>query len=142
MILLTSLFLLFSNCLNKIPNDSLQLSTLNARFIKNFITQDVKSHDQIIHDDFVCIEGDGSIVARETYLKNWATDYTKSGCISFTYGDECIRIFGDIALVRSKTTAVRLVDGKTVTQHTIYTDTYKKDRNKWRCIQVQITPVK
>ncbi len=142
MILLTSLFLLFSNCLNKIPNDSVQLSALNARFIKNFITQDVKSHDQIIHDDFVCIEGDGSIVAREDYLKNWATDYTKSGCISFTYEDECIRIFGDIALVRSKTTAVRLIDGKTVTQHTIYTDTYKKENNKWRCIQVQITPVK
>lgn len=142
MILLTSLFLLFSNCLNKIPNDSLQLSALNAKFIKNFITQDAKSHAQIIHDDFVCIEGDGSIVAREIYLKNWATDYTKSGCISFIYGDECIRIFGDIALVRSKTTAVRLINGETVTQHTIYTDTYKKENNKWRCIQVQITPVK
>lgn len=142
MILLTSLFLLFSNYANTVPNDSLLLSALNAQFIRNFITQDAKSHAQIIHDDFVCIESDGSIVSRETYLENWATDYTRSGCISFKYEDERIRIFGDIALVRSTTTAVRLIGGKKVTGHTIYTDTYKKENNKWRCIQVQITPVK
>jgi ketosteroid isomerase-like protein len=123
-------------------NDSLLLSAINAQFIKNFITQDATAHNKIIHKDFVCIESDGSIVSRETYLKNWATDYENSGFISFTYEDECIRIFGDIALVRSKTTAVRKIDGKPVTGHTIYTDTYKKENGLWKCIQVQITPLR
>ncbi|AEE53668.1 nuclear transport factor 2 family protein [Haliscomenobacter hydrossis] len=123
-------------------NDSLALSAINAQFIQNFITQNVKAHDQIIHPDFVCIEGSGRIVNRETYLKNWATDYDSSGCTSFTYGEECIRIFGDIALVRSKTTAIRMVNGTSRTDYTIYIDTYKKEKGKWRCIQVQITPIK
>jgi ketosteroid isomerase-like protein len=131
----------YERSMNK-NNDSLMLSAVNARFIKNFITQDVNAHDKIIHKDFVCIESNGSIVSRETYLKNWATAYNKSGCISFTYRDECIRIFGDIALVRSKTTAVRKVDDKIVTGHTIYTDTYKKENGVWKCIQVQITPLR
>lgn len=123
-------------------NDSLQLSAINAKFINNFLTQDVASHDAIIHRDFVCIQGDGSIISRETYLKNWATDFDNSGYASFTYADECIRIFGDIALVRSKTIFTKAVNGKTITGYTIYTDTYKKENGNWKCIQVQITPVK
>lgn len=123
-------------------NDHLELSRINAQFIENFITQNAAAHNRIIHKDFVCIESNGSIVSRETYLKNWATDYDNSGCISFTYTDEAIRIFNNIALVRSKTTAVRKVNGDTITGHTIYTDTYKKENGQWQCIQVQITPVR
>lgn len=123
-------------------NDSLQLSAINAKFINNFLTRDVASHDAIIHRDFVCIQGDGSIISRETYLKNWATDLDNSGYLTFTYADEHIRIFADIALVRSKTIFTKTVNGKTITGYTIYTDTYKKENGSWKCIQVQITPVK
>lgn len=123
-------------------NDSLQLSAINAKFINNFLTRDVASHDAIIHRDFVCIQGDGSIISRETYLKNWATDFDNSGYLTFTYTDEHIRIFADIALVRSKTIFTKPVNGKTITGYTIYTDTYKKENGNWKCIQVQITPVK
>ncbi len=122
-------------------NDNKQLSAINALFITNFLTQDVQSHAAIIHPDFVCIQGDGSIISRETYLKNWATDFDNSGYLTFTYTDECIRIFGDIALVRSKTVYTKSVQGKTITGYTIYTDTYKKEQGTWKCIQVQITPV-
>ena len=152
--ILVTMHLILSTCLlacyvkdtkpdnNMTNTDSQALSALNAQFIKNFITQDVTTHNKIIHEDFVCIESNGSILSRDTYLKNWATDYEKSGCISFTYEDECIRIFNDIALVRSKTTAIRKVDGKLLTGHTIYTDTYKKENDVWKCIQVQITPLR
>jgi ketosteroid isomerase-like protein len=123
-------------------NDSQQLSAINAKFINNFLTQDVASHAAIIHRDFVCIRGDGSIISRETYLKNWATDFDNSGYLTFTYADEYIRIFGDVALVRSKTIFTKVVNGKTITGYTIYTDTYKKENGNWKCVQVQITPVK
>jgi ketosteroid isomerase-like protein len=123
-------------------NDSLQLSTLNARFINNFVTQNVTAHSKLIHPDFVCIESNGHIIDRDTYLKNWATDFDNSGYTAFTHEDESIRIFGDIALVRSKTTYTKPVNGAVTKGHTIYTDTYKKENGEWRCIQVQITPVK
>lgn len=122
--------------------DSTELSALNAQFIQNFIRQDAKAHAQIIHEDFVCIESNGSLVSRAVYLKNWATDYDHSGCVAFAYTDEDIRIFGNIALVRSKTIATFPKDGQLIKSYTIYTDTYLKENGKWQCIQVQITPIK
>lgn len=122
--------------------DSTQLSILNAQFIKNFLNQDVTAHNEIIHKDFVCIESNGCIVQRDVYMKNWATDFDNSGYTSFTYKDEFIRIFGNVALVRAKTIYTKLVDGKAKEGYTIYTDTYIKENGKWQCVQVQITPVK
>ena len=122
--------------------DSEQLSELNAQFIHNFIKGDVQSHKQIIHQDFICIEGDGSIVDRETYMRNWPTDFINSGYTSFFYGDERIRIFDGTALVRSTTTYTKMVDGKKITGHSVYTDTYIKENGKWWCVQAHITPVK
>jgi hypothetical protein len=118
------------------------LSDLNAQFIKNFLQQDAVAHSKIIHPDFVCIESNGVIVPRDKYLENWATDFDNSGYLSFSYSDESIRIFDTIALVTAKTTYTKLVDEKMVTGYTIYTDTYLKEAGNWKCVQVQITPVK
>jgi ketosteroid isomerase-like protein len=126
----------------KIPEtDKEILGALNAQFIQNFLTQDVKRHSSIIHPDFVCIESNGSIISREVYLKNWATDHDNSGYTSFTFTDEHIRIFGNTALVRAKTVYTKNIDGKKTTGYTIYTDTYLKENGEWKCVQVQITPV-
>jgi ketosteroid isomerase-like protein len=124
-----------------IKTDKELLSDLNARFIKNFLTQDVKAHTELIHEDFVCIESNGAIVSRDVYLKNWANDFDNSGYTSFTYTDEVIRIFGNTALVRARTSYNKLADGKAIEGYTIYTDTYIKENGKWQCVQVQITPV-
>jgi hypothetical protein len=45
---------------------------------------------------FICIETNGSIVNRKEYLKNWATDFQRSGYQSFDYKDASIRIFHEI----------------------------------------------
>lgn len=122
--------------------DRVQLSALNAQFIRNFLNQDADAHSKIIHEDFICIESDGGIVQRDVYLKNWATDFENSGYASFSYDDELIRIFGDMALVRAKTVYTKNVNGKETKGYTVYTDTYLKENGQWRCVQVQITPVK
>lgn len=123
-------------------SDSGRLSALNKQFIQNFLHQDAVAHNEIIHPNFVCIESDGSIVHREEYLKNWASDYDHSGYQSFDYTDEFIRIFHDMALVRAKTVYTKSVGGKVVKGYTIYTDTYVKEHGQWKCVQAQITPVK
>lgn len=118
-----------------------QLKQLNAQFIRNYITQDVASHNQIIHKDFVCIQNSGVIMGRDEYLADWAHDYSGSGFTEFAYSDEHIRIFGDFALVRSKTTWTREVNGKVLRGSSIYTDTYRKENGRWWCVQAQITPI-
>jgi hypothetical protein len=131
---------MYRTALNK--EDLAELSKLNTQFIKNFSAQDTVAHNKIIHKDFVCIESTGAIVSRGAYMKGWASGYQTSGYTSFEYTDEFIRVFGNMALVRSKTIYTKLKDGATVNGSTIYTDTYIKEKGSWKCVQAQITPIK
>jgi hypothetical protein len=123
-------------------SDKTILSKLNTRFINNFITQDTISHNQIVHKDFVCIESSGTIVGRKEYMTGWATGYKDSGYATFKMTDEFIRVFGNMALIRSRTVYTKLKNGATINGETIYTDTYVKENGKWQCVQAQITPIK
>jgi hypothetical protein len=121
--------------------DAAVLSKLNEKFIKNFVTMDTLAHNEIIHKDFVCINNDGSIIDRNTYMSGWSGAYQKAGYTTFSYTDEYIRIFGNTALVRSKTVYTKMKDGHTIEGNSVYTDTYIKENGRWWCIQAQITPV-
>jgi len=118
------------------------LQSLNAQFISNFINMDTVAHSKIIHDDFVCINPDGSISNRNDYMREWLNGYTRSAYTSFVPTNESIRIFGNMALVRSITVYTKERDGKTIKGATIYTDTYIKENGRWRCVQAHLTPVK
>lgn len=121
--------------------DEAILSDLNEQFIRNFINQDTVAHDEIIHKDFVCIYSTGAVIDRDTYMKDWSQGYTNSKYTSFDYTDESIRVFGDMALVMSKTVYTKTLDGQTVHGNTVYTDTYVKENGRWWCVQVQLTAV-
>ena len=108
-------------------SDQSLLRELNAQFIKNFLTQDTSSHNKIIHKDFICIESSGQIVDREIYMENWTTDYANDGYVTSSYSDEAIRIFGNMALVRSRANYSDMVNGKTFEGNTMYIDTYIKE---------------
>jgi hypothetical protein len=118
-----------------------ELRALNARFIHNFITNDVASHDAILHKDFVCIDPNGRRVGREEYLRRWASQFDPDRIPYYDYRDEKIDVFGDTALLRSTNRSVRMVDGKEVVGMTMYTDVYVKDGNAWKCVQAQLTRV-
>jgi ketosteroid isomerase-like protein len=122
-------------------NDLTALSKLNAEFIENFISQDTVAHNKIIHRDFICIQGSGVVVGRDQYMKDWANGYKTSGYETFEYVDEHIRIFGDMALVKSRTNYTR-TKGETTKGSSVYTDTYIKENGRWWCVQAQITPIK
>lgn len=126
--------------LNK--KDETLLYRLNNGFIKNFIMMDTVAHNEIIHENFVCINSDGSITNRNEYMKEWATGYERSGYTSFSITDENVRLFGNIALVRSRTIYTKIENGETVHGSSIYTDTYIKENERWWCVQAHITPVK
>ncbi len=118
-----------------------ELRALNARFIHNFITNDVASHDAILHPDFICITPTGARVGRADYLKAWATGFDPDRIPYFDYRDEKIDLFGPVALLRSTNKSVRRVDGVESTGMTMYTDIYVREGDAWKCVQAQITPV-
>jgi ketosteroid isomerase-like protein len=118
-----------------------ELRALNARFIHNFITNDVAGHDAILHPAFVCISPAGVRVSRADYLAEWAHGFDAERIPYFDYRDERIDVFGDTALLRSTNKSVRLKDGVETTGMTMYTDTYVRQDGAWKCVQAQITPV-
>ena len=118
-----------------------ELRALNAKFIHNFITNDVPSHDAILHKDFICITSAGARVSRADYLKAWATGFDAERIPYFDYRDELIHVFGSTALLRSTNKSTRMVDGVETTGMTMYTDIYIREEGAWKCIQAQITPV-
>jgi ketosteroid isomerase-like protein len=118
-----------------------ELRALNARFIHNFITNDVAGHDAILHEDFICITPTGARVGRADYLKAWATGFDAERIPYFDYRDELITVAGDTALLRSTNKSVRVVNGAETVGMTMYTDIYVKQDGHWKCLQAQITPV-
>ena len=118
-----------------------ELRALNARFIHNYITNDVPSHDAILHPEFICITPAGARVSRADYLKAWATGFDAERFPYYDYRDEKIDVFGDTALVRSTNKRVTAQDGGESVSMTMYTDIYVRRDGAWKCIQAQITPV-
>ena len=118
-----------------------ELRALNARFIHNFITNDVASHDAILHPEFINIWPTGQRWDRANDLKYWATAFDPKVIPYWDVRDELITVIGNVALVRSTNKATRRRDGKEVTGMTMYTDTYLFENGAWKCIQAQIQTV-
>ncbi|MBK1867388.1 nuclear transport factor 2 family protein [Aestuariivirga sp. YIM B02566] len=118
-----------------------QLRALNARFIHNFVTNDVPSHDAITHADFTYVSSEGVRRGRNEYLRRWATGFDPDVIIYWDYRDEHIGVFGNIGLVWSVNKHVIVEAGKEVIGMTGYTDTYLLEDGAWKCIQAQLVPM-
>ena len=119
--------------------DMAQLKKLNAKFIHNFVTNDVAAHSLIIHKDFIHINTEGKYTGRAKYLENWANGF---GNIKYwDYRNEDIKIFGNMALVCSQNKCIVIQEGKEMISYWMYTDTYIKENGEWKCVQAQIGKV-
>ena len=125
---------------SRLPHDDLvaELKALNARFIHNYVTNDVDSHDAMMHPDFICIGPRGIRQNRANYLKQWATQFDPEVVVYWDVRDEVITIIDNVALVRSTNKRTIRLDGRDTTTMSTYTDTYLFQKGEWKCIQAQI----
>jgi Domain of unknown function (DUF4440) len=125
---------------SRLPHDDLmaELKALNARFIHNYVTNDVDSHDAMMHADFICIGPKGTRQNRADYLKQWATQFDPEVVVYWDVRDEVITIIDNVALVRSTNKRTIRRDGTETTSMSTYTDTYLFQKGQWKCIQAQI----
>jgi hypothetical protein len=128
--------------MNNFHEDSLVLSRLNTQFIQNFINNDTVAHNQVVYKDFLCIGSNGQVIERNEYMRGWAHGYDSHIYSSFIKEKESIRLFGDMALVRSETIATINDRGNKIQKRGLYTDTYVRVNGRWWCVQAQLTPVK
>jgi hypothetical protein len=117
------------------------LRDLNKRFIHNFVTNDVPSHDAILHPEFRTVTSTGGHVARAPYLEAWATGFDPDVIVYWDMRDQRITLIGDTALVTATNRWIRIRDGREVLGMTCYTDSYVRTNGAWLCALAQITPV-
>jgi len=115
------------------------LRAINARFIHNFVTNDIVAHGLLLHETFVAIQRDGSVLDRATYLDQWATGFSAEAIPYWETRGEVIRIVGDVGLVRSTNVFVVRRDGEEHELASTYTDTYVFTDGRWLCLQAQLT---
>jgi hypothetical protein len=118
-----------------------ELHALNARFIENFIRNDVAGHDALLHAEFLAIQGNGVRLDRAAYLKGWATGFDPQVIPYWDVRDEVITLIGNVALVRATNKYVIRRDGRETPGMSTYTDTYLLAQGVWKCIQAQTTPI-
>ena len=125
---------------SRLPHNDpmVDLKALNARFIHNYVTNDVSSHDAMMHPDFICIGPRGIRQNRADYLRQWATQFDPEVVVYWDVRDEVITIIDNVALVRSTNKRTIRLDGRDTTTMSTYTDTYLFQKGEWKCIQAQI----
>jgi hypothetical protein len=117
------------------------LGALNKRFIHNFVTNDVASHDAMLHPGFRAVYSAGHHIDRAAYLEHWAHGFDADVITYWDMRDQRINVYGDVALVGATNQWVRVVDGAEMLGMTCYTDTYVRVGNAWLCVLAQLTPV-
>ena len=109
------------------------LLALNADYIRSVQNSDVARFDQILAEDFLCSNPDGSLVDRAAFLKQTARPVAISGLAAH---DVRIRILGDVAIIHART-GYRLPDGREASGR--YTDVWARRGGTWLAVSAHVT---
>jgi ketosteroid isomerase-like protein len=116
-------------------NDHDSLVELNRDYIRSVQTSDVGRFEEILADDFLCSNPDGSLVDRKDFLKQTAVPVKISGLEA---RDVNIRLMGDFAIIHARTTYT-LPDGRAGAGR--YTDVWARRNGRWLCVSAHVTRV-
>jgi ketosteroid isomerase-like protein len=109
------------------------LQQLNRDYINSVQTSDVRRFDEILAEDFVCSNPDGSLVDRAAFLAQTARPVTIA---NLEAKDVVIRMMGDVAIIHARTTYT-LPDGRAGSGR--YTDGWARRQGRWLAVFAHVT---
>ncbi len=109
------------------------LTELNRDYIDSVQKGDVKRFDEILADDFLCSNPDGSLVDRAAFLRQTAQPVKISGLQA---QDVNIRLMGDVAIIHART-SYTLPDGQARSGR--YTDVWARRNGHWLAASAHVT---
>jgi ketosteroid isomerase-like protein len=109
------------------------LLALNADYIDSVQTSNVRRFEEILAEDFLCSNPDGSLVDRAAFLAQTARPVTISGLAAH---DVKVRLLGDVALIHART-SYRGADGKPGAGR--YTDAWARRDGRWLAVSAHVT---
>jgi ketosteroid isomerase-like protein len=109
------------------------LQQLNEDYIRSVQTSDVRRFDEILADDFLCSNPDGSLVDRAAFLAQTARPVTIS---NLEAREVQVRILGDVAIIHART-SYKLADGQAKSGR--YTDVWARRGGRWLAVSAHVT---
>jgi ketosteroid isomerase-like protein len=109
------------------------LQALNRDYVASVQASDVRRFEQLLADDFLNSNPDGSLLDRAGFLAQIARPANVSGLQAH---DVRIRMFGEVAIVHARTTYTR-ADGKPGAGR--YTDIWARREGRWLCVAAHVT---
>ena len=109
------------------------LRQLNRDYIRPVQTSDVRRFDEILAEDFLCSNPDGSLVDRAGFLAQTARPVTIS---KLEAHDVRVRIIGDVAIIHARTTYT-MPDGRAGAGR--YTDVWARRQGRWLAVSAHVT---
>ena len=115
------------------PADTDVLRRLNQDFVRSVQMSDVRWFGEILAEDFLNSNPDGSLVDRAGFLAQIAPPAMIS---NLEARDVRIRIMGDIAIIHARTTYTK-PDGRAGSGR--YTDVWARRQRRWFCVSAHVT---
>ncbi len=111
------------------------LRDLNSQYIHSVVHSDVARFTEILADDFLCTNPDGSLIDKPQFLTQTAVPVSFT---DFDVDDLRIRVLGDVAIVHGRT-RFALKDGRRGRGQ--YTDVWEKRQGRWLAVSAHVTRV-
>lgn len=108
------------------------LTRLNADYISSVQNSDTKRFGEILSDDFLNTNPDGSLVDRTGFLAQIAP---KAKISNLQCHDVNVRLMGDFAVIHART-SYTLPNGNPGSGR--YTDIWARRSGKWLCVAAQV----
>jgi ketosteroid isomerase-like protein len=115
------------------PADTHTLRRLNEDFVRSVEMSDVRCFEEILAEDFLNSNPDGSLVDRVGFLVQIGRPVVIS---SLEAHDVRIRIMGDIAIIHARTTYQK-PDRQAGAGR--YTDVWARRQGHWLCVSAHVT---
>ena len=114
-------------------NDHETLLGLNRDYIQSVQKGDIRRFDEILADDFLCSNPDGTLVDKKAFLAQTARPVTIANLETH---DVNIRLMGDFAIIHART-SYTLPDGQARSGR--YTDVWARRGGRWLAVSAHVT---
>lgn len=109
------------------------LAALNQDYIASVQHGDVRRFDEILAEDFLCSNPDGSLVDKRHFLEQTARPVTISG---LAVEDVRIRLLGDVAIIHARTSYTTAQGER---RRGRYTDVWARRDGRWLAVSAHVT---
>ena len=114
-------------------NDLDVLTKLNDDYIQSVQRSNVKRFDEILADDFLCSNPDGTLIDRKAFLQQTAKPVTIRNLAAH---DVNVRLMGDFAIIHARTSYIA---ANGVQGGGRYTDVWARRNGTWVAVSAHVT---